>query len=322
MAASIDLTALNASLGAYCRQNKQELYAEVLLSQDFAKRFNVMAGIKDQVPLPRLFMSDVSKPLDFTTFSPTTNALNFDARILQVRPVKVDVRIYPQEFHNTWLGQYAAPGAGPKLILEAFLMQEIAKKARQENHLQALYKGVYNASGTTPLDNYDGFLKIIADEVTATNISAGNNNLVTTGALNAGNIIANVEAVFDKLGDQYKTVPSQMLLSPTLYMLYQRAYRLAFGQNQNYGGTNGVLDDGLYIDGTMCQITPEPGLTGSSRIICTVKENMCYGVDLGGDLNDPRTEVDHRAIDVMMDFKVGVQFRQIKNGILVVNEQA
>lgn len=318
---SLNLSQLNSSLGAYCRQNKQDLYAEVLLSQDFSKRFNVMAGVKDQVPLPRLSLTGISKPLDYVNFTPAVDSLVFAARILQVRSVKVDVRIYPQQFFTSWLGQYATPGAGPKLIFEAFLSQEIAKKAREENHLIALYNGVYNGAGTTPNDNYNGWLKIIADEIVANEIAVAKNNFVATGALNAANIIDKLESMYDKLGDQYKTMPSQMLMSPSNAMMYQRAYRTQYGQNQNYTGMTQVLDPGVYLDGTMCQIIPEPGLTGSNRIILSIKENMCYGVDLDSDLSEPRTEINHRAIDVMMDYRVGVQFRQLANGVLVVNDQ-
>ena len=321
MASSLNLTLLNTSLGAYCRENKQSLMAEILLHQDFSNKFTVMAGVKDQVPLPQLYLSNISKPLDFVNFTPTANAITPEARILQVRPVKVDVRIFPQEFYNTWLGQYAKKGAAPKLILEAFLMSEIANKAYNENHLISLYKGIYNVVGTTPADCYDGWLQIIVNEIAAANISVANDNLVGTGVLTPANIIDNVEAVFDKLADQYKMLPTQMLMSPTNYMMYQRAYRLAFGQNHGYNGMEKVLGEGTYIDGTMCRIIPEPGMAGSNRIICTIKENMYYGVDMDSDLSEPRTQVDHRAIDIMMDWRVGVQFRQIKNGILVVNEQ-
>lgn len=321
MAASLNITLLNTTLGAYCREKKSDLMAEILLRQNFTEKFTVMAGVKDQVPLPQLYLSNISKPLDYVNFTPTANAITPEARILQVRPVKVDVRIYPQEFYNTWLGQYASPGAAPKLILEAFLMQEIAKKAYNENHLISLYKGVYNAAGVTPTDSYDGWLRLIALEIGAGNISAANNNLVTTGALTSANIITAVEAVFDKLADQYKTMPTQMLVSPTNYMLYQRAYRAQYGQNQDYNGMENVLGQGTVLDGTLCRLIPEPGMAGSNRIICTLKENMYYGVDLLSDTSEPRSEVDHRAIDIMMDWRVGVQFRQIKNGILVVNEQ-
>lgn len=319
---SLNLTDLNNALGAYCRQNKQQLYSEVLLQQDFEKRFSVMAGIKDQVPLPRLWMSNITQPLDYVNFNPSTPALNFDARILQVRPVKADIRIYPQELYTTWLGQLAAPGAAPKLILEAFLMQEIAKKAREENHLQAVYKGIYNQGGSAPGDVYDGFLRIIEQEITAGNIDTALNNLVVTGTPTPANIIQVVEDIYDKLGDQYKLVPTQMLMSPTNYFMYERAYRTLYGQNQNYRGMTEALAPGVYIDGTMCQIIPEPGMTGSNRIICTIRENMCYGVDLGTDLSNPRSEVNHRALDIMMDYRVGVQFRQLKNGVLVVNDKS
>ena len=321
MAASLNLTLLNTTLGAYCIENKSKLMAEILLQQSFSEKFTVMAGVKDQVPLPQLYLSNISKPLDYVNFTPTANAITPEARILQVRPVKVDVRIYPQELYNTWLGQYASPGAAPNLILEAFIMQEIAKKAYSENHLLSLYKGIYNSGGTTPTDSYDGWLRLIALEVAAANISVANNNLVATGALTAANIITSVESVFDKLADQYKTMPTQMLVSPTNYMLYQRAYRLQFGQNQDYNGMENVLGQGTVLDGTLCRLIPEPGMAGSNRIICTIKENMYYGVDLDSDINEPRTQVDHRSIDIMMDWRVGVQFRQIKNGILVVNDQ-
>lgn len=103
MSASVDFSALNTTLGAYARENKRALFSKLLLSVLFTDNFTVVSG-KDEVPLPRLNIANILQPRNPTAFNPTANALNFSARVLKIRGIKVDLRIYPQELHSTWLG--------------------------------------------------------------------------------------------------------------------------------------------------------------------------------------------------------------------------
>lgn len=321
MPASLNLTELTTVLGAYCRENKADLFGQMLLEHDYTSRFTVLDDCTDQVPLPRLSMGDFLKPADPTAFAPTTDALVLGARILQVYAVKGDLRIHPQLLEKTWLGQYRKKGSDAyDLPFEQFIMNYISKKAAELLQLKGVYTGVYNGAGTTTVDTMNGLLKIIADEVTATTISTGNNNLVATGAITSANVIDKLELVYDKLGDAFKGIATQMLISPTIYDWYQRLYRSTYGQNQNYKDMSKPMQS-FMLDGTNCEVFSEPALAASQRVICTTKENLYYGVDSISDINQITVEKDHRALDIMLDFKCGVQIAQLGGGAFVVNNQ-
>lgn len=323
MSASVDFSALNTTLGAYARENKRALFSKLLLSVLFTDNFTVVSG-KDEVPLPRLNIANILQPRNPTAFNPTANALNFSARVLKIRGIKVDLRIYPQELHSTWLGLLDSSNQNRhELPFEAFLMDYIVKRAQENFHLSVLYSGVYNGAGTAAVDCMDGWKELIADLITAGDISAGNGNLVATGVITATNAVDSIEMVYDALHERYKHVPTQCLVSPTIFDWYRRDYRSQFGSNNDYRGMGGNnIEPALYIDGTTCKLVREAGLAGSQRIILTSKDNMVYGVNNTGDSTNIMIEKDHRAIDIMMDFGAGVQFAEVDDRCLVVNNQA
>lgn len=114
---------------------------------------------------------------------------------------------------------------------EAFIMQQIATKVKENLHLQGVYRGVYNAAGTTPIATMDGFLTLIAAAITATDIAP-----VVTGAVTADNVIDKAELVYDSLGEGYKNVPTQMIVSPTIFDWYGRKYRSLYNGSPLYTG--------------------------------------------------------------------------------------
>ncbi len=311
---AINTTALTTALGDYCREHRDILLSEILLNEDLQDRLTVLDEVTDEVPLPDLGLADLIKPnTNPANWAPTTNALNFGARLLKVRSIKVDLVLIPQVLEKTWLGKMKDPKNPFEMPFEAFIMGYVAQKAKENLHLQSIFKGIYNGAGTTPVATMDGFLKIIADEITATNITP-----VVTGAINSGNVIANLEKVYDALGEAYKNTPTQMLVSPAIFDLYVRAYRGSFGANNDYAG---VARGRVSLDGTLCEVVREPGLAGSQRVICTPKTNLYLGVDTMGEYNlDIQKE--KRSINVLMDFKAGVQIGQIHGRGLAVNDQA
>lgn len=324
MATSISVTELNAALGDYCRENKVGIFEQLLFNDNFQDRYNVLDSITDETPLVTTTVSSVIKPADPETFTPTVDAVKFVPRILKVRGMKVDIKIVPQLLYKSWLsmGRSAGRATATKLELEQFVINHIIGKAHEDLHLVSLFKGIYNAAGATPTDCMDGFLKLIADEITATNITTGKNNLVATGAITQANVIDKLELVHDKLAAKYKERPIEMKVSDQVFMFYQRAYRAEFGQNMDYKGMGDVFKRQLRLDGTNCTVIAEPGLGTSQRVICTPKDNMVIGTDLLSDKNQIETEKFERTLKFMMDFAMGVQFVRIDDGGFVVNDQA
>jgi hypothetical protein len=312
---ALSITALNTALGAYFRKDKGVLISKMLLGMNVEDRMEIWDDCKDQVPLPNLTISDLVKPANPTTFAPTSNALAFGARILQVRPWKVDLQIVPQTLEKSWLGQYKKKGSDVyDMPFEEYIMGEIVKMTQDNLRLKALFKGVYNGSGTAPVDIMDGLLKLIADEITATTITP-----TTTGVISSSNVITKVEAVYDALGEAYKATETQMLCSPTIFDWYVRLYRATYGGTTTY---TGVAKDTVLIDGTLCSLKREPGMAGSQRLICTSKSNIVYGVDTIGEESNINSQVFDRTIKLMIDAKAGIQFKSIAAEALAVNEQA
>lgn len=310
---AIDITELATNLGDYHREHRDRLSAELLLDENFSDKFEIMDDVTDEVPLPNLSISDLIKPANPNTFAPTSNALAFGSRTLKVRGIKVDLQLVPQVLEKTWLGKMKNPSDPFDMPFEEFIMQYINSKIKENLLLQAVYGGTYNSGGTTPVDTMDGFLKKIADEITATNISP-----VVTGAITSSNVITSLEAVYDSLGEAYKNVPTELKVNTQIFDWYNRKYRTDYGANNNY---DGMKKGRILLDGTNCEVVREPGLGTSQRTIATVKENMVMGVDSMGGYNVDIQKFD-RTIKILVDFKAGVEFKEIHANGLAVNDQA
>lgn len=311
---AIKIEELNEKLGAYLRDDKDVLISETLQGKDLDGKFEKWDDVKDEVALPTLSIGNIVKPANAAAFEPAANALNFGARMLKARAMKVDLLLIPNQLEKTWLGKYNVKGSDAfQMPFEQYIMQYIVEKAQEEMYLQAIYKGVYNPAGATATATMDGLLKLIQDEITATKIAP-----VVTGAITSANVIDQLEKVYDSLGEAYKAKATQMVVAPTIFDWYNRSYRTRFGANANYDG----MKQSIILDGTSCEIVKEPALAGSQRVICTPVANKVYGFDSASDESDIFTQIENRTIKVFMDFKAGVQLKEVHSRALAVNDQA
>lgn len=312
LGSSINITELATNLGAYYREHRDVLVSEMLLSEDFSDRYEVMDDVGDELPLPNLAIADIVKPADPVNFTPTSNALAFGSRTLKVRGMKVDLLLIPEVLQKTWLGKMKKPQDVLDMPFEAFIMNYIAEKVRENIWTKALYLGVYNAAGTTPGATMNGWNKIIADEITATKITP-----VVTGATSATNIIDHCEAVYDALGEAYKNGTGEIKVKPQFFDWYNRRYRGLYGANNNY---EGMKKGRIPLDGTNWEVVREPGLGTSSRIIATPKANQVLGMSSSSMTFD--FQKFDRSLKILGDFKAGVEFKEIHARALAVNDQA
>lgn len=316
---AINTTELAAALGDYYRENRDIFITETLLDPNVNQMFTVYDNVTDELAMPSLEIDNIIKPGVVKTFTPTANALKFGARIGKVRDVKFDLLITPSDLHKKWLG-YArtnrrADGSHDphELLFERFILDYISKSARNQLYLQGMYKGVYNAAGTAPVDTMTGFASLVSAEIVAENVVP-----VETGAITSANVIASLEAVYDGLGEAYKNGPTQMKVEPTIFDWYNRKYRADFGSNQNYNGMGVQM---LRLDGTNCDVVREPGLAGTGRVIASPLENFAFLCDTGSSATLEIQKFD-RQIKVLGDFKAGAQFAQVHSRALSVNKIA
>lgn len=319
---SLDLTKLAAKLGDFCRENNDVLISELVLDPKLEERFTVYDDIKDEYPLPSLLIADdIVKPGNDRDFSPTENAIGFDARILKVRDCKIDLQIFPADFEKSYLGKYKKQGSrGQDIPFEQYVFQQIILKARKAMYLKAIYKGVYNASGTTTATTMNGYLKIIVDEITANNITP-----VVTGAITQPNCVDKLLLCYDGLSEDVKENGVQQKVNSQIFDWVYRKFNpitnAALVATDNLAKASAARVNYLALPGANCTLVRETGLGTSQRVITTPKENMAYGIDSIGDASNIEVQRDKRALNLLIDFKAGVEFASISPKVLTVNDQ-
>lgn len=318
--ASVNITELTTVLGAYCRENRDILVEEIMLSQDDDSRYNVLEDVTDEIALPSLsFGADIVKPANPLAFQPTDDAVNFGARILKARGCKVDVLLIPQQLEKSWLGKSKKSNDKFDMPFEEFIMAGLITKAKQNIRRNAMFKGVYNAAGTTSGATMDGYDTILAAE-----IAANNPNIVpvTTGAITSTNILQKLLLIHDALSEDAKGAEDLVCdLCPTHFDWVTRMFQPVV--NPTLVVTDGAAAmkfpriDEVQLPGTNATLRREAGKSLTAAIFFTPKENMYKGVD--SNVFDIDIQKADRTIKVLMDFKVGVQFAQFKSGALSCN---
>jgi len=299
---SLDLTQLNTTLGEYCRTNKENLLQDILVDNVSFQHMTPMAGVKDEEPILDLDMGDLIKPYS-KTWDPLVDKINPNPRIMKVRTLKVEVELEPLKYEKTYLGHFMKEGTSVEnLPFEKFLMDKIAQKAKEQVETKGVFKGIYDSVGTTPASTMDGLNKIVADEITASNITP-----LVTGVITESNAVESLESLFETVPEEWRLAPFKMFVSPQIKHWYNKDYRTKYGSVSH----NSEFDK-KFIEGTNCEIVASPGLNGSQRLHLTPAWNIFWGTDLVSDMGTVSVERSHWTLDIMMSFKVGVQIGALK----------
>jgi hypothetical protein len=321
--ASIDIDALDASLGAYNRANHDMLLKQAFYLGESVAHMEIVPDVKDEKPLIVPRVKELSQVGIKNAFNPTADAFSFGNRMLKVRPAKVDLQIIPSQLHQKYLGVLYKSGQDPyQFPLEAFIMQWVMQQVAEDAE-NVRWNGVFagGAAAGAGLTNAaainDGFLHKIADEILATNLTA-----VTTGAITTSNAVASLEAMWTSLDDRLKKAGSKMYMSHTVKEAYNIDYRSKFG-GTNYN--NAFEKRMLELSGGKCELVASTAMAGSGRVILDPLGVMTIGTDLLSDENQILVEREKRALNIMVDYVVGVEFSAIEIGgieYLKVNDQA
>lgn len=275
------------------------------------------ANVKGRLTLTELEVGTLVKRFK-KEFNPGQGTFNFKPRHLDVSAMKIDEQIYPQEYASTYLGLAQRPGFNHKdNPFEGYILNKLFNKKDNEKDY-ATWKGVAveNPTDTSPMwDLMDGFLKKIADALTATEITA-----VATGAPTLDDMVTQTESVYKGLGSEQRLQRVYVFTSVDNWALYGESYRKNYGKYTERQMISGL--EGLRIDGGDAWVIPMPGMDTSNRIIATTIDNLLYGFDAEGDDKFMNFQDQHRSIDWWCDFKYGVQIAIMKDYAIRVNNQA
>ena len=244
-------------------------------------------------------------------FDPTST-VTLTERIIQPVELQVNLQLCKYDFVNDWEAQSMGYGLGQVLPpkFSDFMIAHVAAEVAQSTELN-IWQGDTGAGSN---NSFDGFEKLIAAAVTATDIPAG--QIVTGTTLSATNIVDELSKVVD-------AIPASLYGKEDLFIYIGSAaakyYVQALGGFGASGlGANGVQNMGtqwwnngsLTINGV--KIFVAPGMS-ANKMYAAQRSNLYFGTGLLNSNQEVKV-LDMSNLDasnnvrMVMRFTSGVQF--------------
>lgn len=252
-------------------------------------------------------------------FAPVADTVKFTPLTLSVVPAKFELRFVPQRFMKTYLGKKLKAFNDADMIpFEGDVLMNLMDLQNWE-----ISESLWQAVSVTPaLDTHNlkqihnGYLKRITDALAAPS-PVLTPTAVPGGAWTKANIIETLENMWLRLDDSIKRKPVSVFMKPSLFLLYQQAYRDQFGKY-----TDMAQNGRIKLDfGTEAYLEEIPEMGATNRVVMTQTTNLHFGYDgvVGDGFNIEKIK---RAIDYWYDFQMGVNFGFLEDGAVVVNDLA
>ncbi len=312
MALSEKYTAVEA-FQAYEQQYRYDLITEAMLAPKTMGMVTAHEGLKGELILTELLVNDIVRRYE-KAFGATADQTEYKPVTLRVVKAKGEYSVCPADLENSYLAAVRKRGQDPKdWPFQAFVLDKLFKKIKSEQEL-AVWNGV--AAGS-PLSTdklsalFDGYIEIVKDAITATDVTAE-----VTGAITATNAVAKTEDVWSGLNSVYKDMPVDIFMAPAGRTNYFLDYRERYGKF-----TSPMGEDGSYkLDFADAHIHGIAGMPASG-IIITPRQNLHWGYDASSDDTLVNFQQMHRQIDMWIDFYIGVQIAMARDGVLAANDQ-
>lgn len=321
MANTANLSALE-SFQAYVLEHSVDIWTRLFYGFKTAGLADVLEGVKGKITLPTLAVGDnLSKRWTSTFETTNNNKAVFDQRTLTTQLCKSEFSFVPTEWEKNYMGFLRKRGQDAyDFPFEAYILMKLNEKLKQEfeNAVWQAVEAGSPADGDLLNATFDGFLQIIADAITATTVTP-----VATGAITSANAVTKFRDMWATVDKAYKEAGTAILCSHTDYDNFRIHYKDLYHEAPV---TRPVVDTGYEgieyeLGAGRTMIIPIPGLGSSRRVLITPLDNLTIGIDGVNDLNW-QVEQDHWSLDLFSAFRMGVQFKTLDAGILVVNDQA
>lgn len=284
--------------------------------------FTYFDDVDDEMDLSQLVTGDPNQPGNRGSFAPKSNVHEFKARIAKVRNCEVALKFTEaniEALHRTHLQKKrrSNPNDPYDFAFKDVVMQRTLDAMWSNKRKKALFKGVLNASGTSSSDLYNGILTILAADITASKVPAG--NVATGAAITASNAEAQVNLVRDTvIAQQPEYIDEELicLMAPENMVHY----------NTNYQANHGALPYNtdfrkMKVEGLgNCTITPEIGMTGSDRIIITTMDNLVLCSNLSLSNAEMKAWEEHWDLDLGAKYKAQPDY--VFAELMFCNDQA
>lgn len=295
-----NLSALSAAFAKFGGKILKKEVNELDLS---SPAITVMKNIRQPEVLPKIAALGGPRPYR-TNDDSGSNGVAFIDRTLTVYQSKWDFEYDPEAYRNTYL----ALEDNKKPYYE-FALEQIAEEYMAAINDETIGEGERNASGTAAADIADGFLTIIADEITATNLTP-----VVTGAITNENAVDKVRLLAKALPNYMRKKGAVIVCSYDVFDKYAEHYNAT-----NNFRFNPDADGEYSIDGfSKIKLKAESWMNDSQRLIACRKKPLVVGTD--GDRIQVAATARMNILEVRVMMPIGCQIADLA-GILV-NDQA
>lgn len=316
IAAGIDVSDIVSALGQYMSVPKTmtDLWHRLYTGYELAPYMRRIGGQTGKYVGIAGGMTEVTQPWQ-SGFTPKGTA-EFTPYENQVYRAKVDYVIdnideivgsWTQFLHDEEKERKDWPLV--KYILEMVLLPKVI-----EEHNTAMCRGVYAApTPGTPgaaIAQMNGLLTIIANEITATNLTP-----IPTGVVAVTDALDKFETFADGIDPKFADKGGIILCSKTMERYYKKDYRA------NFGSTNDVNSKGqTKLDDYNISIVGLEGFGTSQRMVFVTEGNLLHLYDKVFAPNQFQVQQDKRDVVIFTDWHTGVGFNSL-DGVFV-NDQA
>ncbi len=292
MADIITVTGLSEEAKKY--QTQLRMLPYYILGEELAKQgisLMQVRGIDVMIQAQR--RGDMLRPYVAGFIAQNDDAMRFREATLETKTAYISMQDNITNYVTKKMLNQPQGGTGinqtKKHPFEDLVTANVVKTA-SEDVLDALFTGVYNTGAITPSaqDCFDGFETKIADLVTAGDISAGNKNLVTTGAIVAPvdeTDFTAIEQVVAFIRSASKLLRRSGVLSLPLGIYQFMMDALENKYSARAWDLNGVENYINQKSASNIRLVTSDHMGIGDRLILTTPGNLHFGMDTMGDLD-------------------------------------
>ena len=310
MPQALNLTELNAALGAYVRENPG-IFIDMVFNRLQTLDHVTVVETRDEMPITNISVGKLLRPQKYdNAWNAGADKVKMKPRILKVRPAKFDLELIPASHWKTWLGYSRRAGSANQHFMpfEEWILRHLANEVAEEVQVDIIWRGVHNPDGDSPGDCCDGLEKIVEDSIAAGgDFDVPAAQVVDTGPITAAN-------AYDQAVTVARALPEKLRERMTKAFM---TWSVADNYNDDYTATIGAAPfntefNKTRINGTNSQIVRTVGMS-QGKILISEPTNLFVGMDLQSDLSQITFEKNRRGLDVMFDCQIGVQVADPRN---------
>ena len=256
-------------------------------------------------------------------FLGTNNLGKVVPRTITVHPIVAEMADEPERYRTSFIAAIAGNMWAKEHPFELWLLQHGIDMASEEL-LMNLFTAKYDAAADKLAlgDSFDGWSTIVAADITAGLISAGNVNLYADGAITRANAGDYLLAMWRTRPEVLRRKNALLWLPTEVADLYDDWYK------DEHDAPPSIDTAGQeFLDGTnkKCRIKRHNSLpVGSQQVFLTTRENMIYGTDKLEDMKSMQAfpSGNPYVFTATMKYVFGTQFVSIHKSEFCVNDRS